>query len=115
MSITVCSEDPEAMDNDSLHILRVLYQDREVDAYRLHEATKIPPTTLYSVLESNKKAGRVTRDGLAYSLTPDGEQYLTTILEKEMIRPSVSFKTVPEKYVGAISSKYDVSVLKDII
>lgn len=98
-----------------MHILRTLYQEREVDAYRLHVATQIPPTTLYNVLEYNKKEGRVTRDGLVYRLTPDGEQYLTSILEKELIRPSFSFKSVPEKYTGAISSKDDVSVLKDII
>ena len=115
MSIIVCSEDLDAMDNDSLHILRVLYQERGIDSYQLHVATKIPPSTLYSVLESNRKEGRVTRHGLVYSLTPEGEQYLASFLEKELIRPSVVFKSVPEKYAGAISSKDDVSVLKDIL
>ena len=102
------------MDNDSLLILRVLYQERRVDAYQLHVATKIPPTTLYNVLESNKKEGRVTRDGLVYSLTEAGEQYLASCLGNELIKPSVAFKPVPEKYTGTKASKDDVSVLNDI-
>lgn len=113
-SIIVCSEDPETMDNDSLHILRVLFQERGIDAYQLHVATKIPPSTLYTVLESNRKEGRVIRNGLVYSLTPAGEKYLASFLEKELIRPSVSFKSVPEQYAGAKASKDDVSVLNDI-
>ena len=102
------------MDNDSLHILRVLFQERGIDAYQLHVATKIPPSTLYTVLESNRKEGRVIRNGWVYSLTPAGEKYLASFLEKELIRPSVSFKSVPEKYAGAKASKDDVSVLNDI-
>ena len=102
------------MDNDSLLILRVLYQESRIDAYQLHVATKIPPTALYNVLESNKKEGRVTRDGLVYSLTEAGEQYLVSCLGNELIKPSVAFKSVPDKYTGTKASKDDVSVLNDI-
>lgn len=103
------------MDNDSLHILRTLYQEGTIDAYRLHADTKIPPTTLYTVLESNKSAGWVTRNGLVYQLTLAGEQYLASILEQELLKPSVSFKSIPEKYTSSITSKDDVTILNEIL
>lgn len=102
------------MDNDTLHILKVLYQERGINAYQLHAATKIPPSTLYGVLEDNRRAGRVSRQGLDYSLTQSGEQYLSSVLGKELMQPSLSFKDVPEKYSVTPASKDDVSVLNII-
>lgn len=102
------------MDNDALHILKVLYQERGIDAYQLHVSTKIPPTTLYTVLEENRRAGRVDRQGLEYTLTQSGEQYLSSVLGKELMQPSLSFKAVPEKYSAKPASKDDVSVLNII-
>ena len=61
------------MDNDSLLILKRLYECREVDVYQLHAETKIPPTTLYKLLENEKAKGNVSRKGLKYKLTPQGE------------------------------------------
>lgn len=102
------------MDNDTLHILKVLYQERGIDAYQLHVATKIPPTTLFNVLEENRRAGSVVRHDLVYTLTQSGEQYLSSFLGKEMMQPSLSFKVVPEKYSCPTASKDDVSVLNII-
>lgn len=102
------------MDNDTLHILKVLYQERGIDTYQLHVSTKIPPTTLYNVLEENRRVGRVDRQGLIYTLTQSGEHYLSSVLGKELMQPSLSFKAVPEKYSVTPASKDDVSVLNII-
>lgn len=76
MSIIVCLEDPKDMDNDGLHILRTLYEEGSVDAYELHKATKIPPTTLFITLEHQRNKGLVEREGFYYRLTEKGEAFL---------------------------------------
>lgn len=103
------------MDNDVLHILRVLYERREVNAYQLHAATMIPPTTIYVTLESERKSGHVERDGIIYRLTQEGEIALSAKLGKELLKPSMTFKEVPEKYIGTKVSKDAAGVLSIIV
>lgn len=104
-----------AMDNDSLHILRTLYKERSVDAYELHKATKIPPTTLFITLEQQRNKGLVDRDGLCYRLTEKGETLLASELGDALMRPSLSFKKVPEEFSGPKALIGDVSVISKIV
>lgn len=103
------------MDNDTLHILRVLYEGREVDAYQIHAATMIPPTTIYVTLESELKSGHIERKGVIYRLTQEGEKALSEKLGKELLKPSMAFKEVPEKYIGTKVSKDATGVLDIIV
>ena len=104
-----------AMDNDSLHILRTLYEERSVDAYELHKATKIPPTTLFVTLEQQRNKGLADRDGLCYRLTEKGETLLASELGDALMKPSLSFKEVPDKFSGPKVSTDDVSVISKIV
>ena len=103
------------MDNDSLHILRTLFEERSVDAYELHKATKIPPTTLFVTLEQHRKKGLVDREGFCYRLTENGETLLASELGNALIRPSLSFKEVPEKFSGPTVSIDDFSIIRKIV
>lgn len=104
-----------AMDNDSFHILRTLYEERIVDAYELHKATKIPPTTLFVTLEQQRNKGLVDRDGLCYRLTEKGESLLAAELGDALMKPSLSFKAVPERFSGPKASIDDISVISKIV
>lgn len=115
MSIIVCLEDPKNMDNDSLHILRTLYEEGSVDAYELHKATKIPPTTLFVTLEQQRNRGLVEREDLHYRLTEKGDALLAEELGEAMMKPSIDFKEVPEKFSGPKASIGDVSVISKIV
>lgn len=115
MSIIVCLEDPKDMDNDALHILRTLYEEGSVDAYELHKATKIPPTTLFITLEQQRNKGLVEREDIRYSLTEKGETLLASELGDALMRPSLSFKKVPEKFSGPKALIGDVSVISKIV
>lgn len=102
------------MNNDAILILKTLYEERMVDTYELHVKTKIPPTTLFCVLEKARIDGDVTRDGLIYHLTAKGEARLATELGQSLIRPSMSFKSVPAVFSGKKVDSFDVSILNDI-
>ena len=103
------------MDNDSLLILKTLYENRWVDAYQLHASTKIPPTTLYNSLEDLRRDGRVSRSAFRYELTDSGESYLEEILGKELVRPSTDFKLVPGRYQSSEVLIDDVSIIGEIL
>ena len=103
------------MNNDSLHILKALYEEGIVDTYQLHMATKIPPTTIYVTLEREREKGCVERKGLLYRITERGESLLANELGQALLRPSMSFKAVPEKYSGPQASADDVSVIGKIV
>ena len=89
--------------------------ERSVDAYELHKATMIPPTTLFVTLEQQKNKGLVERDGFCYRLTEKGEELLAEKLGDYLMKPSLSFKEVPEKFSGAKASIDDVSVISKIV
>ena len=102
-------------DNDSLHILKTLYEKGGVDAYELHTATMIPPTTLFITLEQQRNKGLVEREGLYYRLTENGEAFFAAELGNELMNPSLSFKEVPERFSGPKVSIDDVSVINKIV
>ena len=103
------------MNNDSLHILKALYEKGSVDTYQLHMDTMIPPTTIYVTLEQERKKGCVDRKGLLYTITDRGETLLAKELGQALLMPSMSFKEVPEKYLGPKTSTEDVSVICKIV
>lgn len=103
------------MDNDELLILKTLYENREVDVYQIHVETKIPPTTLYKLLESERKRGNVSRNKLKYALTPQGETFWAKELAPLALNPSTLFKEVPQKFVVSKVAPDDVSVLEKIV
>lgn len=115
MSTIVCLGDLKVMDNDSLHILRTLYEEGSVDAYELHKATKIPPTTLFVTLEQQRNKGLVEREVIRYSLTEKGEAFFAAELGNELMNPSLSFKEVPERFSGPKVSIDDISVINKIV
>lgn len=102
------------IDNDTLFILKALYEERRIDAYELHVKTKIPPTTLFCVLERERLRGNVVRDNLLYSLTNKGEESLKMELGQSLIRPSMSFKSLPDSFSGKKVSSSDISILDEI-
>lgn len=103
------------MDNDSLHILKTLYEERSVDAYELHKTTKIPPTTLFVTLERQRNKGVVEREGFCYRLTENGETLLAQELSDALMKPSLSFKEIPEKFSGPKVSTDDISIIRKIV
>lgn len=105
----------ESMDNDTLLILKKLYEKKEVDAYQIHAETKIPPTTLYKVLEFEKGEGNVSRTDLKYKLTPQGESYWAKELTQYLLSPSTTFQEIPPKFIVPQVANDDVSVLKEIV
>ena len=102
------------IDNDALFILKALYEERRVDAYELHVKSKIPPTTLFCVLERERLKDNVVRDNLLYRLTKKGEESLKIELGQSLIRPSLSFKTFPDSFSGKKVSFSDISILNEI-
>lgn len=105
----------DGMDNDELLILKTLYKNREVDVYQIHVETKIPPTTLYKVLERERRRGNVSRNKLKYALTPQGDSFWSKELAPYVLSPSTLFKEVPQKFIVSKVAPDDVSVLEKIV
>lgn len=103
------------MNNDCLHILKALFEEGCVDMYQLHMATKIPPTTIFVTLEQERKQGSVEREGLLYRITERGETLLAKELGGNLLKPSMSFKAVPEKFSGPKALIDDISVIDKIV
>ena len=103
------------IDNDRRIILEELYTNRFVDVYQIHRQTKIPPTTLFNTLEGLKRDGLVSRQDLIYSLTETGEHYMKSELGKILIKPSLDFKSVPDKFSGIQVSMGDVSIISNLV
>lgn len=103
------------MDNDSLLILKKLFEDSIIEPYQVHREYKIPPSTLFCVLEGLRGRGYVERQGYSYLLTPTGEAFLSTKLGPMVLKPSVSFKDIPPRFLKQKETKENTSIINEIV